>query len=281
MKVLIVEKNAKPGGYCTSFKRGGFAFDACVHSLGSLREDGILRTILRELDIEKRLEIKRNNPSDIIITPDFKIHFWNDLGNTIKEFQGHFPKEANKIEEFFNFIINCQGITFSRLASLTFQSLLDRYFNDEKLKAVLSLLLLGNAGLPAKQLSATVGVYIYKEFMFDGGYYPDCSIQSFPDILVARYKEFGGDIIFSSTAKKIKLQDNKVEGVELVNKGFIPSKYVISNADATQTYTGLIGKELIGEKTANKLKSMVPSHSAFILYLGTDGQTKNIPKDSM
>ena len=50
MKVLIVEKNAKPGGYCTSFTRGGFHFDACVHSLSSLREDGNISTILKELN---------------------------------------------------------------------------------------------------------------------------------------------------------------------------------------------------------------------------------------
>ncbi len=41
MKVLIVEKNAQPGGYCTSFTRGGFTFDSCVHSLGSLRPEGV------------------------------------------------------------------------------------------------------------------------------------------------------------------------------------------------------------------------------------------------
>src|SRR4030066_115744 len=110
MKVLIVEKNAKPGGYCTSFKRGGFQFDACVHSLGSLREGGNIRTILKELHIETRLEIKRHDPSDIIITPDFKIHFWNDLDKTIQEFQDNFPEEAKNIKEFFYFINASEGI---------------------------------------------------------------------------------------------------------------------------------------------------------------------------
>ena len=39
MKVLIVEKNTRPGGYCMSFSVNGFYFDACVHSLGSLRKE--------------------------------------------------------------------------------------------------------------------------------------------------------------------------------------------------------------------------------------------------
>ena len=151
MKVLIVEKNAKPGGYCTSFTRGEFQFDACVHSLGSLREGGNIRTILKELDIETRLKIKRHDPSDIIIAPDYKIHFWNNLDKTIQEFQDNFPREVKKIKEFFNYINDCEGTSLISLRSITFQTLLDRYFRDDKIKAILSLPLLGNAGLPAKK----------------------------------------------------------------------------------------------------------------------------------
>lgn len=55
LRTLIVEKNAQPGGYCTSFKRGDFHFDACVHALGSLRQEGILTKILKDLNIEKRI----------------------------------------------------------------------------------------------------------------------------------------------------------------------------------------------------------------------------------
>src|SRR4030042_6591561 len=134
MKTLIVEKNAKPGGYCTSFTRGGFTFDACVHSLGSLREGGNIRIILKELGLEERLEVKRYDPSDIIIAPDFKIHFWNDLDKTIQEFQNKFPKESTKIKKFFEYINMCEGLLLSSLRSISFQTLMDRYFKDDKLK---------------------------------------------------------------------------------------------------------------------------------------------------
>ncbi len=280
MKVLIVEKNTKPGGYCTSFKRKGFHFDACVHSLSSLREGGNIRIALQELGLEDRLKIKRYDPSDIIIAPDFKIHFWNSLNKTIQEFQDNFPKEARKIRDFFEYIHKCEGISFKPLKSITFQVLLDKYFKDDKLKAILALPLLGNAGLPAQQISALTGTLIYKEFMFDGGYYPGDSIQALADIFVDRFKEFGGDIYFSSSAKKIQLKNNKVEGVEIEKRGYLSAKYVISNADATQSFHSLIGKELIGEKMINLLKNIVPSLSAFVLYLGTDGRLNNIPSDS-
>ncbi len=285
MKVLIVEKNAKPGGYCTSFRRGGFHFDACVHSLGSLRDGGNIRMILKELELEERLKIKRYDPSDIVIAPEFRINFWNNLDEMIQEFQNNFPQEAKNIKNFFNYLYNCKGLSLSSLWRVTFQALLDRYFKDYKLKAILSLPLLGNAGLPAKRISALTGTIMYKEFIFDGGYYPDGSIQALANILIKRYKEFGGDVYFSSLAKKIRVRDNKVEGVELDKKGFISTKYLISNADASHTFLDLIGKEFTTKDVIYKLKRLEPSLSMFILYLGIkkgfNSQTNLVPNTNI
>ena len=83
LKVLIIEQHDKPGGYFTSFKRRGFLFDAAAHSFGNYREGGHVRKILTELGIDKETEIKRYDPSDIVITPDFTITFRNNTQDTI------------------------------------------------------------------------------------------------------------------------------------------------------------------------------------------------------
>ncbi|MBI4706348.1 MAG: NAD(P)-binding protein [Candidatus Omnitrophica bacterium] len=177
LKTLIVEKNAQPGGYCTSFTRNGFRFDACAHSLGSLRDGGILKVILKELDLENRIEFKRSNPQDTIITIDGKISFWNDLGKTKQEFSSKFTDERANIDKFFDFIVNCDAVSFNSLKKSTFLDVLNKYFNNEKLKSVLSLPVLGNAGLSASKASAFTAIALFKEFMFDGGYYPGSSMQ--------------------------------------------------------------------------------------------------------
>ncbi len=73
LKVLIAEQHYKPGGYCTSFKRQNFTFDAAPHCFGSYREGGVMRKILKDLEVDKKLTIIRPDPSDILITPDYKI----------------------------------------------------------------------------------------------------------------------------------------------------------------------------------------------------------------
>lgn len=267
MKTLIVEKNDKPGGYCTSFTRDGFTFDACVHSLGSLKENKNLIKVLRELDIYKRMQIKRIDPSDSIITLDYRIHFWNELNKTIQGFQDNFPKEANQIKSFFNFITKSKPMSFTKTDRDTFKDLLDHFFGDTKLKAILSLPVLGNIGLPPSLISVFTGSMLYREFMLDSGYYPKDGIHALPDMLATRFKEFGGDLLLSHAAKRITLKNNKIKGVMLNENNSIETDYVISNCDTRQTFNKLLYKETVDKKIIDKIDNMTPSLSAFLVYL--------------
>lgn len=278
MKVLICEQHYKPGGYCTSFKRQGFTFDAAAHSFGGYRKDGIVRKVFTELGIDKRLRIKRYNPSDIIITPDHKISFWSDLDKTIRDFQKDFPDESDGITNFFYFLINPDPTYSIRIRNWTFKHLLDQYFADEKLKAILSFPLFGNGGLPPSLMSAFTGTQIFAEFLLDGGYYPEGGMQALPDALAARFTEFGGELRLSCLVKRIRVKDNKITGVNLEGDRYIPSKYVISNCDTRQTFIKLLRGKIVDGKFLSKINNMTPSFSMFILYLGVDKSINKLPK---
>lgn len=274
MKVLICEQHYKPGGYCTSFKRKGFTFDAAADCFGAYRKDGITRKVFEKLGIDNRLNIIRFDPPFIIITPDYKITFWNDLEKTIKEYQAAFPEEGNNIRNFFYFFINSDPISFSEIRNWTFKMLLDSYFTNDRLKAVLSFPLLAMAGLPPSLMSAFMGGKLFFDFIFDGGYYPIGGMQALSDTLADRFKEFGGELRLSSPVKKIRVRNNKVTGIVIENEGFIPSRFVVSNCDARQTFLKLLGKEKIEKKFYGAIKNMIPSLSNFIAYLGMDKQFK-------
>lgn len=274
MKVLIVEKNAKPGGYCTSFTRKGFTFDACAHSIGGLGKEGIISQVTKELDLSQRLKFRKFDPLDIIIAPDYKISFWSDLDETINELQGNFPKEAKNISNLFHFINDVKGTSHIQLKNKTLKDLLDKYFHDYKLKSIFSFLAFGNLGLPPSLLSAFKAVKFYKQFIFDGGYYPGSQIQEFPDILAARFKEYGGRMKCSKMAKKIITKDSTATGIVLNNDESITAKHVISNCDAMQTFSNLLDKRSMDIKRKETLNSLIPSVSFFILYLGVDDSLK-------
>lgn len=279
MKVLIVEQHYKPGGYCTSFKRQGFTFDAAAHSFGGYR-NGPLGIIFKELEIDKKIKILRFDPTDIIVTPDVRVCFWADVDKTIQQLQSIFPEERNNIINFFSFLMNPDPMSFVCIRSWTFQDLLEKYFTNYKLKTILSFPLFGNGGLPPSRMSAFIGAKIFKEYLLDGGYYPEGGMQALADTLSKIFKDFGGELRLSRLVKKIEVKSNKISGVILEKDGFIPSIYVVSNCDARQTFIKLIGKRLINPDFLIKLNEMTPTLSTFILYLGVDKTTKELPKRS-
>ena len=283
MKVLIVERHYKAGGYCQSFARNGFTFDAGVHALGSCREDGQMTRMLCELDLLKELNIVRRDPSEMIIAPDFKISIRNNIDSTIDGLQEIFPDEAKNISSLFKFInsINLNDIygfvsLYSKLKGKTFLDLLDHNFKDPKLKAALTTLL-GNIGLPASKSSALSSAIFYKEFILDGGYYPLGGIQALPEAILKKFKANGGDIVFSTEVKNIKIENGEAKGALLDKNVFIKSQYVVSNCDARHTFFHLIGEDYLKSEFVTKIKNMIPCVSAFIVYLGIKSTLDETP----
>ncbi|MBU2265680.1 MAG: hypothetical protein KJ977_01435, partial [Candidatus Omnitrophica bacterium] len=153
----------------------------------------------------------------------------------------------------------------------TLNDLLDSYFTDNYLKTILSVLILGLAGSPASQISALVACLIYREFvLLDGGYYPVGGMQKFTDTFARIFTKFSGEVLMSNKVKKIIIEDNQARGVILANDKHIYSKYVISACDARQTFFEMIGSENIKKDFSKAIESLIPSYSAFMVYLGMD-----------
>ena len=277
LKVLIIEQHSKPGGYCSSFKRNGFVFDVAVHYLGACRRGGETHRIINELSIKDRLKLVRIDPTDKIITPDSVIFIRKNYRDTIESFKNNFPKEKNNIENFFNFIQRRDFLNiYAKIKNMTYAQLLEAYFNDYKLKTVFSILL-GNIGLPASQASALTAVTLYREFILDPGYYPEGGMQRFADLLAERFKEFGGEIVYSQKAIKILTENKQAKGVVLENGLTVLSKDVVSNADATSTFMRLLDQQ--NEDVNFTIKKLIPSVSAFAVYLGISIDLKQLVKD--
>jgi phytoene dehydrogenase-like protein len=278
MRVLIVEQHSKPGGYCTSFKRKGFTFDAAAHSFGGYRKNGLLRKVFDDFGVEKKVAITRFDPSDTIITPDYTISFWSDIEKTIRDFQVAFPAERNNVRNFFSFLVNPEPALLVRMRKWTVKNLLDNYFNNDTIKSVLSFPLLGNGGLPPSLMSAFAGSKILTEFLLDGGYYPEGGMQALPEILAAIFQEAGGELRLLCSGKKVTVKENKINGIILQKGEFIPTGCLVSNCDARQTFLKFLSKGIVSADFTDTLKNMIPSLSMFVLYLGVNEYSNALPK---
>lgn len=278
MKVLIVEQHYQVGGYCTAFKRGDYVFDAVVHSIGNFSEGSAVNKIMTELNLQDKIKLVRCDPSNVLKVRDFYIGFYNDYKKTQTILVGCFPEEKSNIIKFLDYIKNTRSLqSYIELKGKTFWDFLKSYFKDEKLINILSFPL-GNIGLSARRAAAFSGLMLYRDFIFDGGYYPQGGMQNFANAFSESFISFGGSILTKTKVDKIIIKDKKIRGIESNNQK-IYANYIVSNCDGYQTFFQLLDPNILSRDFKLKIENRMPSVSSFLLYLGLNKRVENFVKE--
>ena len=273
-KVLIVEQHSIPGGYCTSFKRKGFNFDAAVHHIGGCGKWGIVGRCLKTLGIE--MNFYPLDPMDHLIFPNFSIEIPADLDKYIVRLQDRYPLEKDNIKDFFQDFIKLYRATFNNEKSQiidkykdrTYGDMLNAFFKNDELKMILSGQW-GYIGLPPAQASAIGMCQMMVNYLKDGAFFPVGGTQEFANAIFKKFIDFGGHVMLSSKAEKILLNGKTAIGVKLQKGKEILSDLVVSNIDARQTFAELLEGKL-NTSLLQRIKGMKESCSFFLLYLGVD-----------
>jgi phytoene dehydrogenase-like protein len=285
LRVLLVEQHYMVGGYCSTFRRGGYTFDAATHFyplLGNPRT--ITGKLLRELGLTQ--EWVKMDPVDHFHFPNgsnFSVPA--DFDAYLLKLKAEFPEESRALDDFFAVVreVYLSGLleyfrwrTTDRLdpfRQLTVRDALDRYFRDPKLK----LLLAGDCGhwgAPPRRTSFVFDSMLRLSY-FLGNYYPRGGSQAFADELAQRFEERGGHILMSTNVRRIVVRRGAARGVELetgprharrmvsVNAGV-----VVSNADLLLTLERLVGAEHVGAAPLAALKTLRPTHPCFLTHVG-------------
>lgn len=267
-KVTVIEQHYFVGGCCSHYRRHGFIFDVGVHYLGNLREGGFMNRLLSELGVLEKLNISRIDPTDLIVFPDRKIVFHSDSALTLFKLQEQFPKEAGALERFFCFLKEENLLILAaKTKGKSFRHILRSFFKDDELIGVFCVLL-GNIGLPSDELSGITGVILYRDYILDGGYYPRGGTHKLAEILTQNLKDMGGNIWLKKTVTKIEIENGKIRGVRLGNNEVIESKMVVAAIDARQVMKLISLQESENMAASCSIRKMIPSVSAFIVYLG-------------
>ena len=274
-KVLLVEQHFIPGGYCTSFKRKGFTFDAAVHHIGGCGKWSVVGRCFKTLGIE--MDFYPLDPMDHLIFPNFSIEIPADLDEYLTRLQDRYPLEKDNIKDFFQDFIKLYRATFNNEKSQiidkykdkTYGEMLDAFFKNDELKMILAGQW-GYIGLPPAQASAIAMCQMMINYLKDGAFFPVGGTQAFANAIFKKFIDFGGHVMLSSRVKKILLDDNSVRGIKLQNDNEILSGLVVSNIDARQTFIDL-SEGKMDSSFLEKVEEMRESCSFFLLYLGVGG----------
>ncbi|HYL79788.1 MAG TPA: NAD(P)/FAD-dependent oxidoreductase [Candidatus Acidoferrum sp.] len=310
LKVLVAEQHSRPGGYCTSWEAGvqkgdtqlRYTFDAGVHDVSGLGPRGPVRNLLRQLDLEGKLDWRPMQHEYFLpglhLRPSPKIE---DLLTTL---EGHFPDERQNLRTFFGEMeavyrdlyaevdktggVPCYPDTVDEMVAFPrrhphafrwmetpFGEMLDVHFRDPRLKQFLSALT-GYLSDRPETLTAGAMAPIFG-YYFDGGFYPAGGSQSFAAALTEVIRQHGGQMRLRTAVSRLRIEKGRAVGVELASGEVHRAEAVISNADVRKTFLELVGREHLPPDFARRVQGLEFSASAFEVFLGVDYEPEIAP----
>jgi prolycopene isomerase len=211
----------------------------------------------------------------------------------VEALQKKFPAEASSIRNFFDFVwqfaneaSSIHYLTdpeaskekypvFSKYALMNTQDVLDEYFRDPTLKAVISIYS-GYAGLPPTKLPfmTMAGlIWIYGEFY---PYYIKGGSQALSNAILDTFIKSGGRTKFNCTAKKLTVKEGSIQGVLTESGEMITAPCVVSNASVISSFVDLMDPEDVPAETLQMLGSRTIGPSAFNVYCGLDRSPEDL-----
>ena len=288
MKVLLLERHYMLGGFCSTFRRKGFIFDAATHFYPLLGNPSTLTgKILRELQVPT--EWIKMDPVDQFHLPGMPVFTVpSEFGPYVERLKEWFPAESTAIDAYFTemkqaymygLLYYFRGVANDQAEKLEKYSMagkLDQHFKDPRLK----ILLMGDA--PHWGSSPERTSYVFDAMLrlsyFLGNYYPKGSSQQFADDLGRVLTENGGKILKCAEVSRILAENGKCTGVRVrtISKRdpeefSFEAPVVVSNADALHTYRDLLGDEDRSPWMVDHLRSQKPTFACCLLHLGLRG----------
>jgi phytoene dehydrogenase-like protein len=289
--VLLVEEHYMVGGYCSTFRRGGFTFDAATHFYPLLgNPESLTGSLLAELGIETRWV--KMDPVDTFHFPDgSRFEVPADLDAYLAAVTTRFPHESAALHGFFAEVREAYTLgllayfrgretaRFALLRDLTLREVLDRHFRDERLK----LLLAADCphwGSPPSRISFVFDSMLRLAY-FLGNYYPVGGSQAFADEMARRFEEQGGDVLTSTRVDRIRVESGRVAAVEAetlrgagTGRLVVAAGAVISNADLLTTLEVLLGAEQVPATLLAQARALRPSWPCYLTHVGLAGVSR-------
>jgi len=296
LSVLLLEQHHQVGGCTSSFSRGEFNFDASLHEMVGGNEGGMTRNLLEKAGMADRVELVRVPNPYRALFPGVDFTMPEGIPAAIAALSAAWPAEAENIAAFFaamekvagdmqdlrnlyrlspagrflaKMLVPLRQSTFFKYRQASLQDVLEAFFTDENLRAVLGQYWV-YYGPPPDDLWAPFFMFATYLYLHGGGWQVKGSSQALADAYAARIVELGGQVKTGALVTDILIEEGRVRGVRTESGEEYRSLYVVSTADPFQTFFHLIREEQTPLEYRDAIKRMKPSNSLIAVYLGLD-----------
>ncbi|HEY0426781.1 MAG TPA: phytoene desaturase family protein [Pyrinomonadaceae bacterium] len=282
--VTILEKNENAGGKVNLIEASGYKFDT---GASLLTMPHVLRGVFEFAGkrMEDYLEIVAVEPICRYFWPDnTRLDALTDLQKTEREIERIEPADAANFRRYLADSKRKYEIAEKTFLSRTLNDLprllqpefvkdlfaistlktLDahnrKYFSSAKMQQLFNRFATYNGSSPF-QTPAAFALIPFVEFGL-GAWYVRGGMYEIPRALERLARESGVEFRFEAEVEKILVEKRKAVGVRLKSGDELKADFVVTNADAVETYRNLLPVE------NKKIERREPSCSGFVLLLG-------------
>lgn len=261
----IYEMHSVPGGVCTSWKRGDYLFDHCLHWVLGSNKGSSIYSVFEELGIADNIEFYYPERFRKIETGKRSLTVYTNIDKLENELLGLFPEEEKTIKkltglirfytkfrppldaDFGNFslfdILKMLPFmpSFIRLKNIDIEDFLSMFTSMDLREMLFQM-------FPVKGMPALMAVMPLAYFHNHEGGYPMGGSLNFTWAIEKRYFSLGGKINYNCKIKKILAENGRASGIEAENGDRIHADMVVSACDGRTTiYDMLEGKFITPE----------------------------------
>jgi phytoene dehydrogenase-like protein len=266
-ETTIFEAHNLPGGQCTSWKRKGYVFDACLHNLNGFKPQTKVNAFWRELGAMPCELVQRNKFVSAVLPDGTWFHDYFEPDKLEAHLKQLSPEDADAIDEYITGIksflqaddllgLTNLGTLWEKLSVLPFFLSRLKYFRHTMgsfakrfrhplLRKAMPLLRYSVPDVPLFAYLAEHSSVIYG----DTGW-PRGGGLTLSKNMAARYTQLGGTIQYGKKVLRILTEDNCACGVELKDGTQHRADFVVSNADGRKTILEMLRGQYMNKKVA-------------------------------
>jgi prolycopene isomerase len=244
MKILLLEKNDRPGGKALTMTKEGFSYELWPVS-GSPLHNSQFEAVLKELEIQ--LEILPIPPVSAA------------AGNQHPTPPSFSPQEMAEIQRFNNDVSTMTPQGIDALDDITWHDFISRYEIPQSLYTSLATSTNVIFVAPIDLVAASEAIKVQQDFQRGGtGCYFKGGYGKLFETFAEAVKRHGGEIRLRTRVERVTVEDGQVRGV-VTEHGTFQAPIVVSNAGIQPTVLKLVGEDHFDKSYVNYVRDLVPS----------------------
>jgi phytoene dehydrogenase-like protein len=266
-ETTIFEAHHRPGGQCTSWKRSGYVFDACLHNLNGFKPQTKVNAFWREFGAMPCELVPRHEFVSAVLPDGTWFHNYFDPDRLEAHLKQLSPEDAGAIDEYITGIksflqaddllgVTNLGTLWDKLSVLPFFLSRLKYFRHTLgsfaeqfrhplLRKAMPLVRYSAPDVPLFAYLAEHSSAIYG----DTGW-PRGGGLTLSKNMAERYAQLGGTIQYRNKVVRILTENDRACGVALEDGTQHRADFVVSNADGRKTILEMLGGQYMSKKVA-------------------------------